>query len=282
MDRRRLVAAAAAVCLGVGFAVNVVVAVALAVRGPITLREVRVSRVAVAPGGAVSQDEVTWRADPGRVEVVYDATRRLVGRGPLRPGAVVLEPGVRVDPGALPLLFDPELAQNAEADRVARRLDVTPRWASRAMDVEAGWIGVGYAAGWPALSMHGWTRDQPGPGGGPMRSESVGVVRSRSAWVMPFYPLWRGTLVNSVVFGAPVLAALLARRWWRRRARRREGLCPGCGYDLRGSPARVCPECGRGRVEVGATENAQGVRGNLNSDTGREGVGSGRGGAASV
>jgi len=34
----------------------------------------------------------------------------------------------------------------------------------------------------------------------------------------------------------------LAARWIRRR--RRRGLCPGCGYDLRASSER-CPECGR-------------------------------------
>ena len=30
------------------------------------------------------------------------------------------------------------------------------------------------------------------------------------------------------------------------RRRRRLGLCPRCGYDLRGSPGRICPECGGG------------------------------------
>jgi hypothetical protein len=32
----------------------------------------------------------------------------------------------------------------------------------------------------------------------------------------------------------------------RRRRRRRRGLCPMCGYDLRGSPSGVCSECGWG------------------------------------
>jgi len=39
----------------------------------------------------------------------------------------------------------------------------------------------------------------------------------------------------------------------RRRARRRAatGLCPDCGYDLRGSPGR-CPECGRAADAAGS------------------------------
>jgi len=41
---------------------------------------------------------------------------------------------------------------------------------------------------------------------------------------------------------------LIVRRVVRKRRRRRLGLCPSCGYDLRGSTSR-CPECGH---EIGA------------------------------
>jgi hypothetical protein len=50
-------------------------------------------------------------------------------------------------------------------------------------------------------------------------------------------PYWTLVVVSSV------LPVVWFRRNMRRRSRRRGGLCPSCGYDLRATPDR-CPECG--------------------------------------
>ena len=66
---------------------------------------------------------------------------------------------------------------------------------------------------------------------------------------LPLRPIWPGFAVNTVFYAAVLwflwMTPFAVRRWWGGR-RIRRGLCPKCGYDLRGSPphADACPECG--------------------------------------
>jgi len=64
--------------------------------------------------------------------------------------------------------------------------------------------------------------------------------------VLPYRPLWRGYLLNSLVWTLPIFVIMLLPSPIRRSLRRRRGLCPACAYDLRATPAgSPCPECGR-------------------------------------
>jgi hypothetical protein len=59
-------------------------------------------------------------------------------------------------------------------------------------------------------------------------------------------PIWPGFAINTVFYAAVLwmlFAAPFALRKWRRI---RRGLCPKCGYDLRGggTDSATCPECG--------------------------------------
>ena len=78
---------------------------------------------------------------------------------------------------------------------------------------------------WPAALRNGFGFEYVATGGGPYGMQTLSV------------PYW---FLVALTMLAP-LAWLM--RWRRRRHRRRTGLCPVCGYDLRASPDR-CPECG--------------------------------------
>lgn len=52
------------------------------------------------------------------------------------------------------------------------------------------------------------------------------------------FPLWLPTLLFGL-WPAIALSLHIKRRYFT------EGICRSCGYDLRGSPSGVCPECGR-------------------------------------
>jgi len=61
----------------------------------------------------------------------------------------------------------------------------------------------------------------------------VGRVEIQRAWA----PLWLFTLMFAILPSSRLIGRLRLKR------RSRHGLCPTCGYDLRGSP-NACPECG--------------------------------------
>jgi hypothetical protein len=61
---------------------------------------------------------------------------------------------------------------------------------------------------------------------------------------LPCLPLWPGFSLNTVFYGGIVFLLWSAPGFVRRRSRGRRGLCVVCGYDLRGSAEKGCPECG--------------------------------------
>lgn len=80
---------------------------------------------------------------------------------------------------------------------------------------------------------------------------ALAMMGAAAALIMPsghimFTRLTSGQMLVYVVGVNAVLCSMLM--WWGVRARRRvwpAHVCRGCGYDLRGIPGDVCPECGQ-------------------------------------
>jgi hypothetical protein len=80
-------------------------------------------------------------------------------------------------------------------------------------------------------------------------AESVPLSAAEYGTLLPLLPIWPGFAINTVFYAAilwTLFAAPFALRKWRRI---RRGLCPKCGYDLRGgaTDSATCPECGATR-----------------------------------
>jgi hypothetical protein len=61
---------------------------------------------------------------------------------------------------------------------------------------------------------------------------------------LALYPIWPGFAINTVFYAAVLWLLFGASFALRKRRLIRRGLCPKCAYDMRGTPATVCPECG--------------------------------------
>jgi hypothetical protein len=61
---------------------------------------------------------------------------------------------------------------------------------------------------------------------------------------IPYIPVWRGALANAIIYAS--VCFVIRTSWSVALASRRRHLnvCTKCAYDLRGSPAAQCPECG--------------------------------------
>ena len=108
------------------------------------------------------------------------------------------------------------------------------------------------ARGWPMLALRE-TRilDPMAPeperliGGIAIHRSGPTIVDARA---LPIVPIWRGLIINGLIFGCAWyvilfdVPGLLRRR--KRKTRRIEGRCPACGYDLKGEFEAGCPECG--------------------------------------
>jgi hypothetical protein len=109
--------------------------------------------------------------------------------------------------------------------------------------------------GWP-LRCAAWRQvwgAYPVGAGTPLRTEGAlhvpaSVLGGKGDGILlALTPMWRGLVGNTVFYATLVIAAVYGPKWLvnRRRQRRfRRGLCPMCHYNLAGTLAAVCPECG--------------------------------------
>jgi hypothetical protein len=105
-------------------------------------------------------------------------------------------------------------------------------------------------AGWPMYAGIGGRLLKTGSMDEVRGAFSLGSFRG-APWLprdLPYRPIWPGFAINTLFYAAILWLLFAAPFALRRRRRIKRGLCPACGYDLRGrasdSHANLCPECG--------------------------------------
>lgn len=118
--------------------------------------------------------------------------------------------------------------------------DPRPRYARIEIVGERGEAAV-YGVGWPFVAAFAVNTDGDSPSirGTPMWEPRLFGV----SWRVPYQPRWFGLVVNTVFYGAIMLALMALLRWWRVHRRIKRGRCAACAYEL-GQGVSVCPECG--------------------------------------
>ncbi len=121
----------------------------------------------------------------------------------------------------------------------------------RAVEIEFGWPALAWRAVWlPHSSGYGalWQGDiHDGIYAGPIAGTASTLSGER---VLPLRPIWFGVVIASAFWMIPwmgLTAAIVGLGVARGRMRLRRKRCTICGYDLRGSDALLCSECGAPR-----------------------------------
>jgi hypothetical protein len=174
-----------------------------------------------------------------------DMTRRTWQMVTVR-GAVVLNASLEVHRGPFRYLSAEQRAMSESLPRL--------RWAAVSGRTAPQWrlpsrspfhaIGFGYTGGYKYTRLR-WFYDDPPGIALRIPDPAVGWWASASG-ATASVPHWFICVVTSILPATAIPPAV--RRW----LRRRRGLCPTCGYDLRASRDR-CPECGRPIAVIVAT-----------------------------
>ena len=122
---------------------------------------------------------------------------------------------------------------------------------------ETRYYGLHSASGSLSVYIGGWSKRAGGSRGWELSPTGQFKFDPKASWRFAGFAygrMWGGSPPNiafavpywficAVTAAPPLLALLYLRRDLRRRTRIKRGLCPACGYDLRGTAER-CPECG--------------------------------------